>query len=388
METTNWIIELAMILGLAKLMEIPVVRLGMPRVLGYIIAGLILSFYGLKFSDVSHAFATLGIVSLLFHAGLETSTREFFKGLKESGIIALGGVIASMFFGLLTTIVLNYNLTEAFAIGVVFSATSVSLTIKTLDELGVLESPEATAIAGAAVVDDVLGLALISTLHSFLQGSGFVISVIEVSMLAFALWLAVSLGFRALSKPFYRVAIKTYVEAPLLTLPFIILMLLSYVAMYIRLSVILLAYALGLGLASQRFFARKISKEITPIIALFSPIFFVYVATLVDFNELLKLRVESFLIIAIVLLIMGFLCKLLGCYIAARIAGFTHIDSLIIGIGMIPRAEVMLTALTIGYRVGLISPITYASLLLMVPVYSVVIPPVLKYLYVKYKGIT
>ena len=388
METTNWIIELAMILGLAKLMEIPVVRLGMPRVLGYIIAGLILSFYGLKFSDVSHAIATLGIVSLLFHAGLETSTREFFKGLKESGIIALGGVIASMFFGLLTTIVLNYNLAEAFAIGVVFSATSVSLTIKTLDELGVLESPEATAIAGAAVVDDVLGLALISTLHSFLQGSGFVISVIEVSMLAFALWLAVSLGFRALSKPFYRVAIKTYVEAPLLTLPFIILMLLSYVAMYIRLSVILLAYALGLGLASHRFFASKISKEITPIIALFSPVFFVYVATLVDFNELLKLRVESFLIIAIVLLIMGFLCKLLGCYIAARIAGFTHIDSLIIGIGMTPRAEVMLTALTIGYRVGLISPITYASLLLMVPVYSVVIPPVLKYLYVKYKGIT
>ena len=65
MESANWIIELAMVLGLAKLMEIPVVRLGMPRVLGYIIAGLILSFYGLKFSDVSHAFATLGIVSLL-----------------------------------------------------------------------------------------------------------------------------------------------------------------------------------------------------------------------------------------------------------------------------------------------------------------------------------
>ncbi len=387
MELANWIIEIAVILGLAKLMEIPIVRLGLPRVVSYLIVGLILSIIGYRFSDIPYALATLGIVALLFYAGLETSTREFFKGLKGAGIIAVGGVISALAFGFLTIPLLNFNLIEAFAVGVIFSATSVSLTVKTMDELGVLGGKEASTIMGAAVVDDVIGLALISTMNSLVYGATSIISVIEISALAFALWLAVSLGFQVISRPFYRVAIKTYIEAPLLTLSFIILLIFSYIAMYVRLSAILLAYALGLGIASHKFFARKVAMGIRPIVALFTPIFFVYVATLVDLNELLRVRIESFIAVTIILLLLGFFCKLIGCYVASRLLGFTHVDSLIIGIGMIPRAEVMLIALTIAYKMNLISTITYTSLLLMVPVYSLIVPPLLKHLYIKYKGL-
>ena len=379
--TASWMLEFAILLGLAKLSEIFFVKIGLPRVLGYVIVGLLLSAMNFTVSDVIHALALLGIITLLFNAGLESSTREFFRGLKSSGIIAVGGVVGAVLAGLVTIPLLHTSFTEAIAIGVILSATSVSLTVKTLEELGSLNSREANAIVGAAVVDDVLGLALLSTLPGIKEGIISLDSIIGVSALAFAFWLAVSFGFQFMSRPLFKTLMRTRMEAPLITIIFIILMLLSYLASYIKLSAILLAYAFGLGLASYPYLAHRLSQDIAPVVALFTPLFFVYAGVIVELEELVEYEIGHYTYIVVTLILLAMASKVFGCYIAARIAGFSNMDSLIIGVGMMPRAEVMLTSATLSLQLGLIRTHIYTGILMILPVTSLIVPILLKTLY-------
>ncbi len=379
----SWMLEFAILLGLAKLSEIIFVKIGLPRVLGYVVVGLMLSAIGFTVSDVIHALALLGIITLLFNAGLESSTREFFRGLKSSGIIAVGGVVGAILAGLAAIPLLHASFIEAMAIGVILSATSVSLTVKTLEELGSLNSREANAIVGAAVVDDVLGLALLSTLPGIKEGIISLDSIIGVSALAFAFWLAVSFGFQFMSRPLFKTLMRTKIEAPLITIIFIILMLLSYLASYIKLSAILLAYAFGLGLASYPYLAHRLSQDIAPVVALFTPLFFVYAGVIVELEELVEYEIGHYTYIVITLIFLAIVSKVFGCYIAARIAGFSNTDSLIIGVGMMPRAEVMLTSATLSLQLGLISTHIYTGILMILPVTSLIVPILLKTLYAR-----
>lgn len=379
----TWMLEFALALGLAKVMEGLLIRIRLPRVLSYVLAGIILVSVGFTLSETMYAFAILGIVTMLFHAGLSSSTREFFRGLRIAGSIAIGGVVGALAAGFATIPLLNVDWLTAFSIGVILSATSVSLTVQTLEELGRVASIEATAIIGAAVVDDVLGLALLSTIIGVSGGIIRIEYVVGISALAFAFWLIVSYGFQTVSRPLLKFAIKTDIEAPLLTLSFILLMILSYVAAYVNLSAILLAYALGLGLASYPFLAKRILYKIEPIISLFTPLFFVYSGMLVDIHALIYEELIKHIYTILIILSLAIASKLLGCYVAARILGFDHYTSLIIGVGMMPRAEVMLTAATLIYNLGLITHDIYIGFLLILPLTTLTVPPLLKYFYSK-----
>ena len=379
----TWMLEFALALGLAKVMEGLLIRIRLPRVLSYVLAGIILVSVGFTLSETMYAFAILGIVTMLFHAGLSSSTREFFRGLRIAGSIAIGGVVGALAAGFVTIPLLNVDWLTAFSIGVILSATSVSLTVQTLEELGRVASIEATAIIGAAVVDDVLGLALLSTIIGVSGGIIRIEYVVGISALAFAFWLIVSYGFQTVSRPLLKFAIKTDIEAPLLTLSFILLMILSYVAAYVNLSAILLAYALGLGLASYPFLAKRILYKIEPIISLFTPLFFVYSGMLVDIHALIYEELIKHIYTILIILSLAIASKLLGCYVAARILGFDHYTSLIIGVGMMPRAEVMLTAATLIYNLGLITHDIYIGFLLILPLTTLTVPPLLKYFYSK-----
>lgn len=378
-----WMLEFALALGLAKIIEALLVRARLPRVLGYVLAGLMLVSIGFRLSETMYAFAILGIVTMLFHAGLSSSTREFFRGLRLAGVIAIGGVVGALLAGFATIPLLGVSWITAFSIGVILSATSVSLTIKTLEELGRMASIESTAIIGAAVVDDVLGLALLSTAFGISGGVVRLEYVVGISALAFAFWLLVSYGFQAVSRPLLKFAVRTDVEAPLLTLSFILLMILSYTATYVNLSAILLAYALGLGLASYPFLAKRIFNEVKPIISLFTPLFFVYSGMLVDIHELMNVDLGKYLYTIIIVITLAIMSKLLGCYAAAKILGFDHYTSIIIGLGMMPRAEVMLTAAALTYQLGLITQDIYIGILLVLPLTTLTVPPLLKYFYSK-----
>ena len=384
-ELEIWLINLALLLILTKISEFFMKRLALPNVLGYIIIGMFLSHLGFKFDPVCRALATLGIIVMLFNAGLSESFRLFMREFRSAGLIAIGGVVASLISGYIVGLILNFGPKETLALGVAYSATSVSLTLRTLEDLGKLGSEEARIIVGAAVIDDVLGLALLGAALGILIGTFDIVTIAGTASLAFAFWLAVAISFERLSKYILKVESRLGISEGTLVITFAILLLLSYVAAYMRLSAILLAYALGLGMSGNLFISRKVSTKIRSLVVLFTPLFFIYAGSLLKVKELTQLVFASTPIPILIVTTFGFISKLCGCYIPARLLGLSHRKSLVVGVGMIPRAEVMLVAAAAALELGAMSQTTYLGLLLLVVLSSVTVPITLKFIY---KGMT
>ncbi len=377
-----WMLNIALMLALAKLFEALVVRLGLPRVVGYVIAGLALAIVGFKIDVVSYAFALVGIIVMLFYAGLGETTKEFMRGLKKAGLVACGGVIGALACGFIAGLVLRLPYNETLALSVAFSATSVSITVKTLEELGRLGSVESRVIVGAAVVDDVLGLSLISIMVGIAKGALDPFSILGTTILAFAFWTGIVFSFERMPKPLMKLSQLMKVEAFHLTITFIILILLSYLAIYVKLSAILLAYALGLGLSSHYYLRRRIATGIYPLVAIFTPLFFVYAGSLVNLEEVARTFLTgTFIITAITILVFGFISKILGCALTARLLGFDKKTALIVGVGMVPRAEVMLVTAAMALELGIMSYHVYSALLTLIIVSSIAVPIMLKKIY-------
>ncbi len=380
--TFGWMLNIALMLTLAKAFEALVIRIGMPRVVGYVIAGLVLALLGFEIDDVSYAFALVGIIVMLFYAGLGETTKEFLRGLKKAGLVACGGVIGALACGFIAGLILNLPYREALALGVAFSATSVSITVKTLEELGRLGSIESRVIIGAAVVDDVLGLSLISVMVGVATGSLDPYSILGTTLLAFTFWTGVAVSSGHMPKPLMKMSRVMRVEAFYLTATFIILILLSYLAMYVKLSAILLAYALGLGLSSHHYLRRRVASGIYPLVAIFAPLFFVYAGSLVNLEEVVHTFLTgTYLATVATVLTFGFLSKILGCALAARLLGFDKRTSLIVGVGMVPRGEVMLVTAAMALELGIMTYRVYSGLLILIIVSSIAVPVMLKKIY-------
>ncbi len=378
----GWMLNIALMLALAKVFEALVVRVGLPRVVGYVIAGLVLAVVGFEIDVVSYAFALVGIIVMLFYAGLGETTKEFLRGLKRAGLVACGGVIGAIACGFIAGLILNLSSSETLALSVAFSATSVSITVKTLEELGRLGSIESRVIVGAAVVDDVLGLSLISIMVGIATESLDPYTILGTTILAFAFWAGVVVSSERMPKPLMKLSQLMRVEAFYLTTTFILLILLSYLAIYVKLSAILLAYALGLGLSSHHYLRRRVASGIYPLVAIFTPLFFVYAGSLVDLEEVAHAFLTgTYLVTAVIILIFGFISKILGCALTAKLLGFDRRTSLIVGIGMVPRAEVMLVTAAMALELGIMSYHVYSALLTLIIVSSIAVPIMLKKIY-------
>ncbi len=384
-EEFGWLLEVALILIAAKLLEAIFVRIGLARLLAYLCVGVSLSILkhltGYSLSDVSVALAHIGIIALLFRAGLESSLRQFLRSLREAGIIAVGGVAGALVAGLMLTPLIGADLESSFAMGVVLAATSISVTVKTLEELGALGSREAQAIIGAAVVDDVIGLALLSVLHGIACGGINILYIIGIPALAFGLWFGTAWASNTFAGKLFRTVLRLRLEMGIEALSFALVLLLAFIAHTIGLSSILLAYAFGLGVASFRYAARRIEEDTRVLTSLFSPLFFVYVGSRLDIEQILAVEIKGLIWIAVIVLVLGFASKILGCYAAARLTGFNSMQATIIGIGMVPRAEVALVAATMGLEMGLIDQSLFVATLLMVAVSLFTIPIFLTLLY-------
>jgi len=376
-----WLLNVAILLVTAKLFEALIIRIHLPKVLGYVLAGLLLAILNFEFDPVSRALSTLGILLLLFHAGLGEHLRVFLKELKASGIVAIGGVVGALLSGFLVGLIAHFDARESLALGVAYAATSVSLTLKTLEDLGRLSSVEGRVIVGAAVVDDVIGLALLGAAFGILTGSFDPVTVIATASIAFAFWFAVAFSFEKASKYLLRLTYATGIEEGLLVTSFIILLILAYAALYIRLSAILLAYALGLGLSSYPYVGRRISTKIYPLVALFMPLFFVYAGALINVKDIIFSISLRELWVMLLVLAFGYISKILGCFMASKTMGMSTRDSLIVSVGMVPRAEVMLVAAATALELNVMHRSTYLGLLLLTLTSSILVPIIIKILY-------
>ncbi len=382
----TWLLEVAVLIIMARVLEAGFARIGLPRIIAYIVLGIAVAGFrysaGVELTSVTIALANIGIMSLLFLAGLESDLRQFTENMKSVGIVALGGVVGAVATSLLVFTLIGRSFNESLAMGIILSATSISITVKTFEELGALNTLEAQLVIGAAVVDDVIGLALLSLLHGFTVKSTDVIHVVAIPILAFVAWFGTAYLANMLTPRLFSMVSRLGHEASVVSIAFALLLLFAYMGSTMGLSPILLAYALGLGIAGSGYFAQRIRESTWIISSIFTPLFFIYAGSRLEIGELSR-ELPAELTTIILVVAVALTSKVIGCYVASRAIGLDNIRSLIIGVGMVPRAEVVLTAATLSLGIGAIKQDMFAGTLLSIPITQILTPIVIKSLYTR-----
>jgi len=338
-------------------------RLGQSIVIGEILVGVLMgpSVFGLvTYTDFVSALASMGAVFLLFVVGLETKFKEVYT--VKSFVIAFFGVVLPWVGGFLAASLFGYNFVASLFAGTALTATSIAITAQVLKELGKLESLAAKAIIGAAVVDDVLGLLALSLASDVAVASVSFSAVFLTAVKAIAF---LSIGALFGSKIIARVLERwnNYAERhkiPQSTFLAAIGFAFAYatVAELVGLSAIVGAFIAGVSLESVRI--KSYREGAAYLEQVFAAIFFVSLGVLVNVNAALNAW-----LFVIVLTLTAVLTKLVGCWLPARALGFSSRDSLVVGVGMVPRGEVAMIVALIGLNAGFIDQGIYSSVLLM-----------------------
>jgi len=389
----GFLLTLAGILVAAKLFGELAERAGQPAVLGELLAGVLLgsSALGLipasgPIADIITILAELGVLVLLLEIGLETDLREMRRVGGPAVAVATVGVVLPFLAGYLYWANIPHGMgdpdtvsTAAIFIGAALTATSVGITARVLSDLSSLGSTEGRIIIGAAVIDDVLGLVILTVVSGIAAGG-------RVSPYGVARILAVAVGFLVVAiaiggwvapRLFRSIAnMKVSYAVPVLALA--ISFALAAVADMAGSALIMGAFAAGIILARTDQF-HAIEKQVRPVGALLTPIFFVSVGSSLDINLLNPMRPGGglLLLVAFGLTVLAILGKVAAGYAAP----WTQFRRLAVGVGMVPRGEVGLIFADVGRRSGLLTDDIFSIVLLMVMGTTFVAPPLLKLLF-------
>ncbi|MFD1954425.1 cation:proton antiporter [Paenibacillus thailandensis] len=372
----EFILELAIMIAATKIAGHLSVRIGQPAVLGELIAGILFgpAVFGLIDADSSfiHYFAEIGVLLLMFAAGLETDLDQLRRNWKPAFAVAVGGIIVPFIGGYAAAAAFGFGQTYALFFGVLFCATSVSISVQVLKEMNRLGSREGTTILGAAVVDDVLVVVLLAVMMSML-GSGEQISLgwlIGKKVLFFIIVVLASIYLVPLAMKWLS---KLKVTEPLIGVALVVCFGFAYFADYMGMAGIIGSFAAGIAI-SQTPFRHQVEHKLEPITyGVFVPVFFVSIGLNVSFEGL-----GSQLGFVIVISAVAVVTKLLGGGLGARLTGFGRRSSLAVGTGMISRGEVALIIASTGLQAGLLLEQYFTSVIIMVMVTTLVTPPLLK----------
>ena len=337
-------LEIVIILIAAKFGAEVMRRINQPAVIGELLAGLTIGYYGLgllphaESGDVISTLAEIGVVLLLFEVGLETNLQEFIELGSTSLAVAIIGVIApfGLGFGAVYALQLggDYVFEVALFMGAAMTATSVGITARVFGDLGQLKSKEAKTIIGAAVVDDILGLLILTVVAGLLGSSGDfqLIDLGLITLKAVGFLAAVVIAGRKFSPHIFRFFVKIPSPGTFVTGSFIFAMGLGAAAHYVGLHPIVGAFAGGV-VAGESGMTKRIREEMRPINFLLVPIFFVYIGSEVDISILASSYV---FLVGAGISILAFA----GKYVSAIGAIGKGMNASVIGIGMAPRGEV------------------------------------------------
>ncbi|MBN1135749.1 MAG: cation:proton antiporter [Anaerolineae bacterium] len=367
-------------------------RLGQPAVLGELLIGLILGPTVLNILDwpllgdghleeTFHQLAHLGVLLLMFIAGLEVDLESMLQTGRPALLAGVLGVVTPILLGALAILPFGFGLQDSLAIGLVLAATSVSISAQTLMELGVLRSRVGMTLLGAAVVDDILAILLLSLFLALATGGGggaLAIIWVLVRMIAF-LGIAAALG--ALLIPRLAGLVDDLpISEGLLALAFVVALIYGWAAEALGgVAGITGAFLAGI-LFARTTFRRSIEARMrTLAYAWLVPVFFVSIGLSVnarglDWNDLL---------LALVITAVALLSKLLGAGLGARWGGFSIRESLQLGVGMMSRGEVGLIVATAEIDANMIENQLFADVVIMVLVTTLITPIVLRALYPK-----
>lgn len=368
-------LQLFIIIIATKLAGVISVRFGQPSVLGKLIIGVIIGPAVLDWvqnTEVIEALSHIGVLLLMFIAGLETDLKELNNNKKSSLSVAMGGIILPLIGGYFSGLAVGMDQHHAIFLGLLLCATSVSISVQTFKELGQLKSREGTTVLGAAIADDIIVVVALAFMMSFLVGGdvsiGAVIGkkVVFFAIIALLAWKVVPFMMRKLGR------IK--VTQPAMSIALGICFLFAYLAEYFGVAGIIGSFAAGIAIA-QTDFKEEVEKKIEPVAyTLFVPVFFVSIGLTVTFDGFLD---HIFIIIGLSLV--AIFTKLIGAGMGARITGFDTRSSMTIGAGMISRGEVALILATLGLSENLLDPDYFTTIIIVVIVTTIVTPPLLKY---------
>jgi Kef-type K+ transport system membrane component KefB len=385
---------LATMLVAAKLLGELAERFGQPAVLGELVAGVLLggSVLGVvpldgPAADVVHVLAELGVVLLLFEIGLETDLREMFRVGTASLAVATVGVVLPFVFGFVYWAYVPHAAsgggtdltTAAIFVGATLTATSVGITARVLSDLNRLNTEEAKIIIGAAVLDDVIGLVILTVVSGMAAGvSVSTLGIVRISAVAIGFLVVAVLVGRFAVPRLFDLIVRMQVRYVLLVFAFAFALGLAAVASVAGSALILGAFAAGIILSGTNQF-DTIEREIRPVASIFTPIFFVSVGASVNLRLLDPTSEGSagLLGIAAALTVLA----IVGKIAAGWAAPWVRFRRIVVGVGMVPRGEVGLIFADIGRRAGVLNEAVFGAVLLMIMVTTFVAPPALKLLF-------
>lgn len=376
---SGFLLELSLILVLTKFFGIVSRRIHLPQVVGALLAGLVLGPAAIgivQSNDVITNLAEVGVILLMFTAGLETNLQQLRQSLKPALVIATLGAVFPLAGGWALSHFFGFGLMESLFLGVVLMATSVSITVEVLQEMGKIKSKTGTAILGAAIIDDIIGIVILSLLITSNNGNGSAhIGGIALTLLKIALFFVFAWGCAKVINYFFEYQIKRYGNRHRLSIfSLAFCFFLAYLAELFGVSDITGAYLAGLALCNSN--AEEYIEGRTHVLSylFFSPIFFVSIGLNVQLGNLTGAN----LIFGFLVFLVAVGTKLLGCWLGAKMTGYTKKESLQIGIGMISRGEVALIVLAKGLAVGLASPEIFSVVILVVLLTTLATPPLLQ----------
>ncbi len=387
MEAYSILKDLAIIVIGAKVCGILARKLRAPQVVGEIIAGLIIGpcVLGLvQQTDFITQMAEIGVILLMFSAGLETDLKELVKTGPIAFLIACAGVFIPLVGGTLLYMgfygpaaVGTEQFFRAVFIGVIMTATSVSITVQTLKELGKLKGKVGTTILSAAIIDDIIGIVVLTFVIGFKNPDNKPISVVINTILFFVF--AIVVGF--LSYKVFKWVDNRYPHTrriPIAGMAYCFA--LSFIAeRFFGIADITGAYVAGIILCSiqdSEYIAEKMDIN---SYMLFGPVFFASIGLKTNISNMNM----DILLFSIGFVIVALTCKIIGCGLVARACKFKGADALKIGIGMMTRGEVALIVSQKGLAVGLLDDVYFTSVILLIIVSSIATPILLKVLYGK-----
>lgn len=381
-------IALTILISAAKLGGYLSYRLGQPSVLGELIVGIIfgpsvLNFLNLPYFTDTHLtesiryLAEIGVLLLMFLAGLDLHVSDLLRSRKISGLSGFIGMIIPLVLGTLTGMLFSKDISQSLFLGLILSATSVSISAQTLMELKVLRSRVGVSLMGAAIFDDILVLLGLSIFTAFIQPD---VDAGIASILLIILKILLFLGIGSLIGIFIFPRLSNLIgglpiSQGLIAFAFVTLLIYGWTAeTFGHMAAITGAFLAGL------WFGRTPAKDIihtgisTIAYGVFVPIFFINIGLSANIREL---SLGSGLLFLVMLLV-AVIAKIFGAGIGAFWGGFTRQESLQLGIGMISRGEVGLIAAAIGIELGLIDQNTFSVVVGIVLITTLITPPLIR----------
>lgn len=377
----EFLFDLALILISTKLFGLITKKVRMPQVVGALVAGVILGpavLNVLSETEFIQKLAELGVIVLMFTAGLETDINQLKKTGKASFIIAVLGVIIPLAGGFFIASIFNKGndvntILQNVFIGIILTATSVSITVETLKEMGKLNTRAGNAILGAAIIDDILGIIALTITTSLADPSINVIIVLAKIVMFFIFaglagylfhWAFIKLDER------YQRDLRRFV-----IIAFVFCLLLSFCAEeFFGVADITGAFIAGLVISDSNRSKYLNSRFETLSYMLLSPIFFASIGIKVQLTAMTK----TIFIFAILLLLVAILSKVFGCALGAKLCKYSNREAIQIGTGMISRGEVALIVANKGIAMGLMLPEFLAPVVIVVVVTTIVTTILLK----------